>query len=71
MNALRSQKIRFIVSPKKDGSGGCSIWDDNFGWDASLHITGDFGSVDEKIKFAQAICDVLNENEGRIPFCPP
>lgn len=43
------------------------IFDDEFHWDAGLRVTGDFAEIADRIRFAQAICDVLNEAADRIP----
>lgn len=43
------------------------IFDDEFHWDAGLRVTGDFASVEERVRFAEAICAVLNEAGDRIP----
>lgn len=59
--------VRFEVV---DGEKGPWIDDDDFGYDAAISVSGDFVD-DEKRKFLQAVCDVLNENEARIPIPPP
>ena len=35
------------------------IYDDDFGFDASIMLTGDF-MPEDKIRYAQAVCDALN-----------
>jgi hypothetical protein len=59
----RSRPTRFEVH---EHDGKIFVDDDDFGYDALLMIQGDFVD-DEKRAFAQAVADVLNENEGRIP----
>jgi hypothetical protein len=49
---------RFTVSPAAEGDN-LWIYDDDFGYDASMLLTGDF-SPEDKMKYAQAVCDVLN-----------
>jgi hypothetical protein len=46
------------------------IDDDDFHWDALLRVSGDFESCEEKKRYAQAICDVLNAAEDSIPYRP-
>lgn len=69
--ALRTidRRPRFSVS-----NGGCAdktgrvhIYDDEFRWVASLRVTGDFGDVKDKLRFAEAICAVLNAAGKKIP----
>lgn len=40
-------------------SGEIVIWDDDFGWDATIKIVGDFYGPD-RLFFAKAICAALN-----------
>lgn len=49
---------RFTVSSGDSGQDVC-IYDDDFGYDATLELTGDF-LPDDKIKYAEAVCDALN-----------
>lgn len=56
---------RFAVS---DGRHGLWIDDDEFSYDAALRVTGDFETPEAKLAYLQALCDVLNENEDRIPW---
>ncbi len=36
------------------------VIDEDFGYDALLHITGDFASYIERAAYAQAVADALN-----------
>lgn len=63
----RERPKRFEVMNSLDGES-VFIDDDDFGWDALLRVQGDFGDIEAARKFAQAVCDVLNENEARIPI---
>jgi hypothetical protein len=49
---------RWTVSPD-----GKHINDDQFHWDGVLRVTGDFAEDSERIRYAQAIADVLNKAE--------
>lgn len=68
-NDMRSKAVRFEIA---EGStpGRLYIDDDDFHWDGALAVSGDFESEAEKRRYMQAICDVLNANEGQIPFQP-
>ena len=46
------------------------IDDDDFHWDALLHVSGDFESDAEKLRYARAIAKVLSDNEDKIPYGP-
>lgn len=37
-----------------------SVWDDDFGYDAALAVSGDFGSMESVMRYAQAVADALN-----------
>lgn len=63
----RMRKVRFAVH---EHMGKIYVDDDDFGYDALLMVSGDFVD-DEKRRFAQAVADVLNENESRIPVRLP
>jgi hypothetical protein len=68
---MRSQALRFTVERAHDPeSPAVWIMDDDFGYDAMLKVGGDFATITEKLAFAQAIADVLNQAEHRIPICP-
>lgn len=56
---------RFTVST---GDAGTEIWiyDDDFGYDATMKLTGDW-SDKQKHAYAEAICGVLNFHETVIP----
>jgi hypothetical protein len=61
---------RFTVAANGRGHPGqMQVWiyDDQFHWDASMRIKGDFTKLADKMRFAQSICDILNENVKRIP----
>lgn len=49
---------RFTVST---GDSGTDVWiyDDDFGYDAAMELTGDFLPAD-KIRYAEAVCNALN-----------
>lgn len=55
---------RFTV---QDGGGW--IDDDDFLFDAALKISGDF-APDDRLRFAQWICDALNEADKLLPRQP-
>lgn len=63
----RSMTKRFNIL---EGKRGPMIDDDEFGYDASIRVGGDFATPDEKEAYLKAMCQVLNENETRIPFRP-
>lgn len=52
---MRGREERF--KPSKDGR---TIDDDDFKYDAALKITGDFGSDEQRRRYAQWLCDKLN-----------
>lgn len=59
----RMRSVRFEVH---EHNGSPYIDDDDFGFDAVIDVGGDFVE-DEKKRFLEAICAVLNANEARIP----
>lgn len=59
----RMRPVRFEVH---EHNGSPYIDDDDFGFDAVIDVGGDFAD-DEKKRFLEAVCAVLNENEARIP----
>lgn len=50
------------------GLENIQVWDEDFGYDAALRITGDFGSYDERMAYANAVAEALNK--GDIPKHP-
>jgi hypothetical protein len=50
---------RFIVAEVVDGSHA-QVWDEDFGYDANLRITGDFGSHKARAAYATAVAAALN-----------
>lgn len=58
---------RFTVSPDDLGRHGeknrVFIYDDEFHWDGMLEVTGDFGELADRDRYAKAICDALNATE--------
>lgn len=48
--------LRFGLDPE-----GTCIWDDDFNYDATINVMGDFPSKEERIAYMQAICDALNK----------
>lgn len=68
MTKSRMMEKRFSIH---EGDGErIYIDDDDFHWDALLRVSGDFESCEEKKRYAQAICDVLNAAEDSIPYRP-
>jgi hypothetical protein len=61
----RQRSNRFEVS---EGRQGLWIDDDEFSYDAAIRITGDFETPEAKRAYLQAVCDVLNAQEDRIPW---
>jgi hypothetical protein len=55
---MEGKRFKVVSEP-----GYLAVWDNDFGYDASLTITGDWRTVDEAELYAYAICDVLNEAE--------
>ena len=51
----RSRVVRFVAT--EDGGAVC---DDDFGYDASLEVVGDFPSSVERIAYAEAVAAALN-----------
>lgn len=39
------------------------IESDDFHYDAALEVSGDFGTLERKIEYAQYICDILNKRQ--------
>ena len=39
---------------------GKTVWDDDFGYDASIKISGDFGCDDLRYEYALAVAAALN-----------
>lgn len=64
----RSREKRFDVAHYRGRR--MYIDDDEFHWDALLRISGDFESDAEKLRFAKAICEVLNKHADEIPCSP-
>lgn len=62
----RQRSNRFEVNP--EGRHGAWIDDDEFSYDAAIRVTGDFETPEAKRAYMQAICDILNEQEDRIPW---
>lgn len=46
------------------------IDDDEFHWDALLRCNGDFENDGEKLRYMQAIVDILNKHADEIPTRP-
>lgn len=65
MKEGRSQRVRFTVHESTDGR--VHVWDDDFGYDAGLQLSGDFAFQHEKVAFAQAVANALNAAEDTIP----
>lgn len=62
----QSMEKRFSVHQEKtEDHFRVSIFDDEFHWDACLRIYGDFASMEDKLRYARAICKALNK--ARIP----
>lgn len=55
---------RFTVETTRDGD--VVIFDDDFGWDATIKVVGDFYGPDKKW-FLEAICAALNHEVSNIP----
>ena len=36
------------------------VYDDDFGYDALIRVTGDFGTAERQKEYVQAVCDALN-----------
>jgi len=53
---------RFTVHVRRMASGRRKyyVFDDNFGFDASLEVKGDFGSPGEAQRYVEAIAAALN-----------
>ena len=64
----RSHTTRFSLM---EGERGAFIDDDEFTYDALLKVQGDFEDDATRRAYMQAICDVLNEHEDRIPWRQP
>ncbi len=56
----RSQKKRFSVHYDYE-KRRFNVYDDDFGYDASLSITGDFGTSLDARRYADAVADALNK----------
>ena len=54
----RTRPIRFVATE----DGGC-ICDDAFFHDATLELSGDFATPEQKIAYAEAVAKALNEAE--------
>jgi len=67
-DSMRTRNKRFDVCQYT----GCRLFidDDEFHWDAALHISGDFESDAEKMRYAQAIAKVLSDHADEIPARP-
>jgi len=65
LDEMRSTEIRFGVHWDSH-----RVWvtDDHFGFDAWLKVTGDFATLAARVVYAQAIADVLNAAEKKIPI---
>ncbi len=70
-------EARYLASEQRSGvrqrftvqGGGSWIDDDDFIFDCMLKIIGDFSPEDRK-RFAQWICDALNEADKKLPREP-
>lgn len=56
---------RFRVS-----DGGRTISDEDFIFDATIRVGGDFGDDAMRVRYAQWMCDVLNEADKILPEAP-
>ena len=56
---MRSRSVRFTASAASDNRR-VLVYDDDFGYDAMLELTGDFGTLEEKLHFAEAVAAALN-----------
>lgn len=65
---MRSRPNRFDVTVTPNSR--LYIDDDEFHWDASLRVIGDFESDEEKRRYAQAIAEALNRAADSIPCRP-
>lgn len=54
----RTKFPRWTVS-----TDGRHINDDQFHWDGQLKVTGDFAEDSDRVRYAQAIADALNNAE--------
>jgi hypothetical protein len=63
---METNMARFSV--QNDEPYGSAIWiyDDDFGFDVTLKITGDWLEAD-KLRYAEAVCNVLNYHDTVIP----
>lgn len=55
---------QWIAGQSKDGH--TYIDDENFEYDARLYINGDFLDLELKLRYAQAIADVLNQANEKL-----
>ena len=61
--------VRFLVASNSNGE--CiGVQDEDFGYDVLLRTGGDFGTEDERIDYARAVCAALNAAANRIPTGP-
>lgn len=44
-----------------ESKGRVSLYSDDFTHDISLEVNGDFSTIEGKIKYAQALAELLNE----------
>ena len=56
---------RFRVS-----DGGRTISDEDFIFDALIRVGGDFGNDDVRTRYAQWVCDALNDADKQLPREP-
>lgn len=50
--------------PRKDSKAPVIVIEsDDFHYDAALEVSGDFGTLERKIEYAQYICDILNKRQ--------
>lgn len=52
---FRSRAVRFVANEE-----GTQVYDDDFGHDATLEITGDFETKPERVAYAEAVAAALN-----------
>lgn len=47
-----------------ESKGRVRLYSDDFTHDVSLEVNGDFSTIEGKIKYAQALAEVLNKQNG-------
>ena len=57
---------RFTVQNDDPEGSAIHIYDDDFGFDACFKITGDWSAAN-KLRYAEAVCNVLNFHDAVIP----